>query len=333
LRRVFNRLYNRFDLFLYLVDEERLDLDSVKKELPDPLPPNVLALHTPHAGYYYWPRVQVLLNGLKALLSYQWDFAVHLSESDYPLHSVDWIRQTLALQRRHVFLKLNPRCKVEGRKLVRSDWYWWTENEVVASCEAAFQPHSIQGVEYPLQELEQQGFVFAMAPEWLIVPRELVEYTALPELQPFKQLVGMHIAADEIFWATLVLNIPGFSLTINPQSWFMFRSPTNFGHSPDTLRHIHLQKIIADRRMNFFLRKVDEGHSAALLNYLDQVITQPDDPPGPGMASWASDQRAVTCAWTGFEPISPDAYWTPPPEPQQVAPFPAPAPPPESLLP
>jgi len=331
--RVFNHLYDPFDAYLYLVDERTLQPEDVRAVLPDPLPLNVNVLRGPHAGYYYWPRVQVLLNGIKSLLSAPWDFVIHLSESDYPLHSLDWIRATLGARRRHIFLKIHPRCKLESGKLVKSDWYWWGQESAVASCEGAFPPRSVPGVRFPTEELEEQGFVFASAAEWMILSRELVQYAMQPELDAFKRLVGMHAAADEIFWATMVLNIPRFPRTINPQSWFMFRSPANNGHSPDTLIQRHLELILAGRRMNFFLRKVDAGHSSALLDMLDEVIARPDDRPGAGQASWDSRQHAASCAWRESVSSRPSPYWRPPPEPKITAPFAPSAPSPESWLP
>jgi len=333
LSRIFNLIYDPFDVYLYAVDDAMLSVGRVKDVLPRPLPQNVAVVSSPHAGYYYWPRVQVLLNGLKALLSSQWDFVIHLSESDYPLHSLDWIRSTIAAQRRHVFLKIHPHCKLDGGQLIRSKWNWWGEDAAVASCEAAFTPHAVQGVKFPIEEMEGQGFVFASAAEWMILPRELVEYAMLPELDDLKRLVSMHAAADEVFWATLVLNVPDFSRTINPQTWFMFRSPSNFGHSPDTLMHKHLSMIMAARRENFFMRKVDEGRSQALLDMVDQVISEPDDAPGPGQAQWDSRQNAVpSCGWSTDDVDRPDPYWRPPAEPKITGPFAAPAPPPESAL-
>uniref|UniRef100_A0A7S1PK25 protein xylosyltransferase n=1 Tax=Alexandrium catenella TaxID=2925 RepID=A0A7S1PK25_ALECA len=335
LRRVFNHLYSPYDVYLYMVDESTLDVPTVLAALPNDLPPNVVVVSSPHAGYYYWPRVQVLLNGMKYLLSLQWDFVVHLSESDYPLHSLDWIRDTLAAQRRHIFLKIHPRCQLVNRTLVSSQWYWWSQSGAVASCEGAFPPRQVQSVRFPIEEMEQQGFVFGSASEWNILPRELVEYAMLPDLLHFKRMVGMHVAADEIFWATLVLNIPEFSRTINPQSWFMYRSAANTGHSPDTLVQSHMTTILEARRTNFFLRKVDLGHSQALLDVLDQVILQQHDAlPGPGRLPWDSREHAISCAWEPSRNVSgPYPYWTPPPEPRVTGPFPAPAPPPESWLP
>lgn len=326
LPRVFHHLYDPYDTYLYLVDEGMLSLDEVKDVLPKPLPKNVAVVGCPHTGYYHWPRVQVLLNGLKVLLNYKWDFVIHASESDYPLHSMRWIRATLSLQRRHIFLRIHPRCKLLNRHILRSNWFWWTQDTAVASCEGAFIPHTVQGVRYPMEELEEQGFIFASASEWMILPRELVRYAMLPELNDFKRFIGMHDAADEIFWATLVLNIPGLTRTINPQTWFMYRSPTNWGHSPDTLLQKHLDMILAERRMSFFLRKVDPGHSLALLDTLDHLINEPDDPPGAAIQSWPSRQHAISCAWRQLDAAGPSAFWLPPRDYKITAPFPAPAP-------
>lgn len=336
LPRVFKQIYDPMDTFLYLVDEGMLDLSLVRENLPQPLPPNVAIVASPHSGYYHWPRVQVLLNGLKFLLDAekQWDFVIHTSESDYPLHSLQWIRDTLSQQRRDVFLRIHPRCKLKNKTVVKSGWYWWSQDGAVASCEGAFIPHTVPGQRFPIEELEQQGFVFASAAEWMILPRELIQYVMQPELDVFKRLMAMHVAADEIFWATLVLNIPGFSRTINPQNWFMFRSPDNFGHSPDTLLQKHLELILDNRRNNFFLRKVDPGHSLALLDSIDTVIASKDSPAGPATATWSSRQHAISCAWRQADRNGRGAYWMPPPEPTVAsAPFPAPAPPAQSWLP
>lgn len=321
--RVFDRLYSSRDVFLYLVDEQMMDPELVRSVLPSPLPRNVHVQPSPHAGYFYWPRVQIVLDGLAGLLKLKWDFLIHLSESDYPVHSSSWLRNTLASNRQWSMMYMDPKCTTEG---VRSNWYWWTEREAVASCGSRYQPTPVHGVAFPEEELEAKGFILAHSSEWMILTREVVEYATHPGLAAYRRLISMHAAADEIFWATLVLNIPNFSQGISQHQWFMHWSATSGDHSPETLTESHLPLIMLDREKYLFMRKVDEVASSTLLNEIDELSKMQEGV--PTRYEWT--RNAVPC---GKAPLGPFGW------PQQPAPapppparhiLPAPAPPAES---
>jgi hypothetical protein len=278
MRRTFNHLYSAKDTFLYVVDELRLNPSKVEDALPSPLPPNVMVSSAFHAGYFYWPRVQVLLNGLKTLLEQKWDFVVHLSESDYPLHTVNWIRDFLSSQRQRSFIKLTPRCAQAGQDVVVDKWYWWSQRNAVASCGHAHPAEPVDGVHFPIEFLEEQGITFARAPEWFVLTREMVQYATSPELASFRRLIAMHAASDEIFWSTLVLNIPDFSQDIGHQNWYEFWQRGALTHSPATLTADDEEAILANRHQELFMRKVSMIDSSTLLADIDALLMKPEAP-------------------------------------------------------
>lgn len=295
--RVFSHIYGEHDIFVYLVDRDMLDVDKVHAVLPSPLPSNVFVVEAPHAGYYYWPRVQVLLNGMDMLMAHEWDFLIHLSESDYPVHRMSWIRQSLAMQRQTNFIGIKPKCWKQGTTdnfvVNEASWYWWTQKKAVSTCGNSFQPEVLDNVVFPADQMEADGFVWASAPEWMILTREFVGYALNPDLKDFKQLISMHSAADEIFWATLVLNIPNFKQTISPQGWFQYRPFSGTGHSPQTLAETHKHLLTSNRHLYFFMRKVDEKDSADLLLDVDTMLAWQDEVPGPISGSQAPTLHAA----------------------------------------
>lgn len=297
-----------------MVDSARLDPKKLHNVLPNPLPDNVKVKLSPHAGYFYWPRVQVVLDGMQSMMQHKWDFVLHLSESDYPVHSLSWIRETLSKQRRSSFIDLMPRCKNDGMVLSRSAWYWWKQRTPVASCSQLLEPRPVYGLNFPMEEMEAKGFKFAQAPEWMAVTRELAEYALSPELASFRRLVSMHAASDEIFWATLVLNIPNFTQDVAAQKWYMRWSDD--GHSPDVLTESHEQLILSLRKQYLFLRKVQEPASTRLLSKIDSLIDQPDEFPGPVLDGAPWQQYAVACPTTGWVPTV-GLVWPPAPPPFQ----------------
>merc|ERR1719401_3402773 len=130
---------------------------------------------------------------------------------------------------------------------------------------------------FPLEALEKGGFVFARAPEWVILTREMAEYATAPGLEHFKRLVGMHAAADEIFWPTLVLNIPNFTQRISKQGWYIRWNKDSSSHSPEVLTESHMKQIAEQRDMYLFVRKVEEAASATLLHEFDVTIQAEQD--------------------------------------------------------
>jgi hypothetical protein len=296
LRRTFGHIYSPSDHFLYLVDESKLHPSRVRAMLPNPPPSNVEVKTVPHAGYFYWPRVQIFLDGIRDLLEQPVDFVVHLSESDYPLHSVNWLRTSLAQQRRRNFISLTPRCTSESKGAV-DDWYWWGQNDAVASCGRVSRASPMTGVHFDLERAEERGFRFARAPEWVVLTRELAEYAVSPELASFRRFIGLHAAADEIFWGTLVLNIPGFNVSeeIGTQNWFEKWQPGSVGHSPETLTADQEGEVLAHRERHFFLRKVNRVDSGQLLSHIDGLLAMADPVTDPPYAGEAWTGTAIAC--------------------------------------
>lgn len=299
-RRVFTKLYSSGDIFLYLVDTALLAASDVQDALGLTAKPlsNVVVQEAPHAGYFYWPRVQVVLDGLASLLDDDWDFVIHLSETDYPVHSLAWLRSNLAVQRSTNFIAVEPRCSrpketmsfvaqtawedsdratkkdvthEDALQTVESDWYWWGASDGVASCGSKFDPLQVSGATYPMRDLERHGLIFAKGTEWVVLTRQLAAYALMPELLQFRRLIGMHAAADELFWPTLVLNIPNFTQSLSQQGWYLHWKPGSTDHSPELLTAVDATEILAHKSGLLFVRKVSEVESAALLNKLDQA--------------------------------------------------------------
>lgn len=297
-RRMFNHLYAPDNVFLYLVDEELLRIDLLRSFLPEPLPSNVHLQRAPHAEYFVWPRVQVVLDGLSTLLQHQWDFVVHLSESDYVLHTLDWIRDAVALQRETNFIEVIPRCEsaAAGVETIRDSWFWWPESDAVASCGQSVNATRVIGASFPMKPMEARGFRFARGSEWAAMTRDLAQYAVAPELGQFRRLIGMHYAADEIFWATLVLNIPNFAQTVSQSpAWYIHWDVYKLGHSPDTLTEDDMQSIGLARNTCFFMRKLDAVTSSGLLLAIDDLLELPDGPPVFAAVTGAWDQRMMVC--------------------------------------
>lgn len=248
-----------------------------------------------HAGYFYWPRVQVLLDGFKDLLKNDWDHVIHMSESDYPVHSMTWIRQSVAMQPQVNFIApFYPKCRKKDGIEMKSHWYWWRRAGAVATCGSLKEPREDDGILFPTEKLEAKGFRFASAPEWMILTRELVEYATSPKLLNFRKMISMHSAADEIFWATLILNIPHFSQKISQQGWYQ-RWEAHIGHSPDILTESSFQHISQNRHNYFFIRKVDSSKSETLLRRMDDMLSSIVDDPGSGKALIRSLDDVVSC--------------------------------------
>jgi len=308
LRRVFDKLYSPGDLFLYSVDSQMLAAWRVREALgltgdQARYLPNVRVEEAAHAGYFYWPRVQVLLDSMASLLEDDWDFVIHLSETDYPVHSLEWLRHVLAEQRNSNFIAIVPRCshaetaqnptepaledtgtyhdpilEDAARALAdpvpaNSNWYWWSQTAAVASCGSRFNPVLVPQVEYPMHELESNGFLFAKGVEWVIVTRELASYATSSGLKSFKEVIGTHAAADEIFWPTLVLNIPDFPQNVSTQGWYVHWTSTS-SHSPDFVTIKNLADLKGNWSNYIFVRKVEEDLSRSLLDEIDKSAHQ-----------------------------------------------------------
>jgi len=244
----------------------------------------VLVQQQAHTAYFMWPRVDVVLQGLATLLQHEhkWDFAIHLSEADYPVHSLSWIRRTLAAQRTTNFIQGTSRCRSTGSKtrpIERDQWYWWGQSDLVASCAGEVVAHAVKGTRFPLEEVEHSGahggLKLARGVEWVVLTREVVKYALSSELLPFRKLMGMHLGSDELFWQTLVLNIPGFRQNVSEGGWFIKWGHGKTSHSPDVLTEHYKDSIMQSRGHLFFMRKVTEDDSHQLLDELDSLGDQP----------------------------------------------------------
>lgn len=273
-RRVFDRLYTDEDAFLYLSDARMLDPARVEAALGvagAAARRNVRVRAAPHTQFYTWPRVQVVLDGIEDLLAQPWDFLLHISESDYPLHTADWLRANFARQRDYNFMRVTPRCSAfEGGTVTWHQWAMWCSHRIIASCGSASMASFVDGTRFPMEDLELAGMRFGHGPEWVAVTRELAEYALAPGLKPFRQVIAAHLGADELFWQTLVLNIPNFTQAVARQRWFIeWTDPTQ--HSPDIITEAHLPKLLPAQGRFLFTRKVQSPASDAALDALDRA--------------------------------------------------------------
>lgn len=262
------RLSGKEDRFLYSVDaavapELALEL---RQALGGPRVEVVEA--AAHSGMYYWPRVQNVLDGLKRLGAQRdWTYAVHLSEADYPL-SMARIRAVAQSPDRPVVMDAVPRNK--GKQ--QDDWYWWKERAAVFVCNGHAVPDV--GVDFPEDALAAQVNLFRGS-EWFMLPREVVDYVVddprtTPGVASLVEILQHRWSADEVFWPTLVANIPGLKRHTKP-GWYVSWD-ARVGHSPDTFTGAalarHERAILSSDRL--FVRKVRLPGSKPLLDSLDR---------------------------------------------------------------
>eukprot|EP00405_Crypthecodinium_cohnii_P034764 CAMPEP_0206531628 /NCGR_PEP_ID=MMETSP0325_2-20121206/3871_1 /ASSEMBLY_ACC=CAM_ASM_000347 /TAXON_ID=2866 /ORGANISM="Crypthecodinium cohnii, Strain Seligo" /LENGTH=413 /DNA_ID=CAMNT_0054027893 /DNA_START=182 /DNA_END=1421 /DNA_ORIENTATION=+ len=275
-KRVFDLLYSPTDAFLYSVDADKLAVADVEQALGlvgarKLSRPNVRVQAAAHADYYFWPRVQIVLDGMTQLLDEQWDFVIHLSESDYPAHSASYIRHALSQQFYPDYAAL---LALENGTTTYSPWFWNYVDGVAVSCGSESKAYLNTSLHWPQQEMEDVGIRFGSSSEWVILTRELVEYSAKPALIDFKRIMSLRIESDESFWATLILSIPGMTQSISQQGWFISwdRSEGQPQHSPATLNNQLGQEVFDNPNMYLFVRKVSEGNSSAFLDRIDRRI-------------------------------------------------------------
>jgi len=311
-KRVFDRLYSPKDTFLYLTDVSKLSVADVQRALQGNsthLPANVEVQAAKHTGFFFWPRVEVVLTGIQRMVAKdRWDVLVHMSESGYPLHHSEWIRSALGMYRHTSFIEAVPysSSKVaaspaaqaqkflakapapaakagEGEphsgaskaekatKPVKDQWWFWAKKEPVASCGVSAVPVST-GPHFPLDEMTKRGFDFRHGEEWNVLTRELCEYVSQPGLADFKKLLSFRWGADEMFWATLVSNIPNFTQRIEPTSmWFKrWQGHGSTPHSPDLLQWPHhTPELFESRSHRLFTRKLRLPESQTTVEMLD----------------------------------------------------------------
>jgi hypothetical protein len=273
--RAHKRLAGSQDRFLYSVDAgvaPKLALELRQALAGSPRVEVVEA--AAHSGMYYWPRVQNVLDGLRTLSAQHsdWTYAVHLSEADYPL-SMARIRAVAARPDRPLVMDAVPRQK--GTQ--RDDWYWWKERAAVFVCDGHAVPDV--GVDFPEDALAAQVNLFRGS-EWFMLPREVVEYVVddartAPGVASFVDILRHRWSADEVFWPTLVANIPGLQRPIEP-GWYVSWD-ARVGHSPDTFTGgalaRHKRTILASDRL--FVRKVHLPGSEGLLDALERCDGSP----------------------------------------------------------
>jgi hypothetical protein len=349
LKRTFDRLYSPHDTFLYLTDAKSLPGKDVREALAGKnktLPANVQVKESQHAGFFFYPRVAVLLAGVEAVVkqSKDWDVLVHLSESGYPVHTSEWIRRALGMYRHTSFIESVP-YRLQGSaastgagdahheaahpatdpkkpalkdpkktstelkkpatalqktatspalrgakaaeghkapgstsehakhsKTPHSNWWFWAKTEPVASCGVSAVPVP-KGKAFPLEAMSDRGFDFRHGEEWNILTRELCEYVAHPDLADFKKLMSFRWGADEMFWPTLIANIPNFSQKVAPASmWYKrWQGHGSTPHSPDLIQWPHhTPELFSSRPHHFFVRKLRLPESQTTVDWLDK---------------------------------------------------------------
>jgi hypothetical protein len=336
IKRTYDRLYSPIDTFLYLTDASSLPEKDVREALAGKnkdLPANVKVREGRHAGFFFYPRVAVLLAGVEAVVkqSKDWDVLVHLSESGYPVHRSEWIRRALGMYRHTSFIesvpyrlqgaaassaeaphratkaataptkasvpqKTSPQKGLRGakaadhpapsakplgspvehsahsKKTAHSNWWFWAKREPVASCGVSAVPVP-KGKAFPLEAMSDRGFDFRHGEEWNILTRELCEYVAHPDLADFKKLMSFRWGADEMFWPTLIANIPNFTQSVSPASmWFKrWQGHGSTPHSPDLIQWPHhTPELFASRPHHFFVRKLRLPESQTTVDWLDK---------------------------------------------------------------
>lgn len=246
-----------------------------------------------HMRFFFFQRIRVVQQGFRFLLSQKdqstnkpkWDFVVHLSESDYPLHNPKWIKTWLSTRAGYNF--------VESVPMPDPNWYWDSPQAMstdgigssVFVCDnfATMEPR----IPYPQHEAQTAGTKFSHGSEWWIVTKEVAQYVIsdLPGVKNFDTLMSLRCAADEIYFPTLVNNIGEFTQTVDTQSrWFIKWGRGDTAHSPDTFEGdnvmIHRNELMHNIREYLFLRKValpPEGYNtqgAQLLKDIDTYAAQ-----------------------------------------------------------
>mmetsp|Transcript_6208 Transcript_6208/g.15232 ORF Transcript_6208/g.15232 Transcript_6208/m.15232 type:complete len:460 (-) Transcript_6208:26-1405(-) len=276
--RVFQQLYRPRDFFYYQVDRDRPGLRAALVErLGEPtnglLPSNVVVANMPHAGrVYYWGHTANVFTAMHEMLrlSKDWQWVIHLHDGAYPVHAPEYMRQYLSERRGVNFMEVDP-----------WDAKHWQASRLtmVHSCEAWV--GRVSGQTFPQAEVTSNGFRWAQGGEWWAITRELATYFVDDRLRPFLNLMQYRINVEEIIWASMVLNIPGFAqLVANKLTWETFwckkencrdtrHSPTNL---EDTLLDLYYPEFRSKLQDLFFVRTITPQRSEHLLAWLDARI-------------------------------------------------------------
>merc|ERR1712183_471990 len=129
-------------------------------------------------------------------------------------------------------------------------------------------------------EMQRNGFLWAMGDEWWVITRELASYFVDRSLQPLLQVMQHRVNVEEIFWASVVSNIPDFGQMIAESLVWCFFSGTDdwrdAKHSPDNIVDDRFEAYADEIKLHgadyFFVRKVRIGRSDDLMHWLDGGI-------------------------------------------------------------
>lgn len=201
------------------------------------------------------------------------DHPGHAGKSDYAeILSADFIQSGRAEHGEHKETAHKEHKETAHKKPAHSNWWFWAKTEPVASCGVSAVPVP-KGKAFPLDAMADRGFDFRHGEEWNILTRELCEYVADPRLADFKQLMSFRWGADEMFWPTLIANIPNFSQRVAPASmWFKrWQGHGSTPHSPDLIQWPHhTPELFASRPHHLFVRKLRLPESQTTVDWLDK---------------------------------------------------------------
>jgi len=170
----------------------------------------------------------------------------------------------------------------------RPRWWFWAKAQPVATCGTSATPVD-HAPGFPLQAMQKRGFKFAHGEEWNVLTRDLCEYVTQADLADYKKLMSMRWGADELFWATLVSNIPRFPPgAAQPASmWFKrWQGHGSSPHSPDLLQWPHhTPELFEAVPTVLFARKLQLPESQTTVDMLDELADK-EPLPRPGTADF-----------------------------------------------
>lgn len=240
-----------------------------------------------HMRFFFFQRITVIHQGLNFLLNTtnvpnQWDFVVHLSESDYPLHSSKWIKEFLRTRRDINFVDAIP--------MPDPSWYWDNPaakqmdgvGRIVFSCDD-FTTATNPMLDFPQAEAQAKGVNWHHGGEWWLLTHEVAKYSVLQDegVHNFNELVSMRWAADEVFWGTMLKSIPNFQQKVDGATrWYIRWGQGKTAHSPNTFEGPVMLAYLDDLKMHIrehlFIRKVDFHGSKDLLDWVDEHAAAED---------------------------------------------------------
>jgi len=174
----------------------------------------------------------------------------------------------------HETTKEAPPPSAAKKPAGRPRWWFWAKSQPVATCGTSAAPVE-HAPGFPLQAMQKRGFKFAHGEEWNVLTRELCEYATQADLADYKKLLSMRWGADELFWATLVSNIPHFPPgAAQPASmWFKrWQGHGSSPHSPDLLQWPHhTPELFEATPTVLFARKLQLPESQTTVEMLDEL--------------------------------------------------------------